>query len=37
VPGLQVERECREEQCFLHRSGGRGDCRREGAVYRGEN
>jgi hypothetical protein len=35
VPGLQCSIECSRDSCFLHRSGGRGDCRREGCVYRG--
>jgi hypothetical protein len=36
VPGLQVEQECEEEKCFLHQTGGKGNCRKEGAVYRGQ-
>ena len=35
VPGLQCSVECTKPQCFLHTTGGKGDCRREGCVYRG--
>ena len=35
VPGLQCTVECSNQHCFLHRTGGKGDCRREGCVYRG--
>ena len=35
VPGLQCGVECTKPQCFLHTTGGKGDCRRAGCVYRG--
>ena len=35
VPGLQCTMECSNQQCFLHQTGGKGDCCREGCVYRG--
>jgi hypothetical protein len=35
VPGLQCSVDCSNQRCFLHQTGGKGDCRREGCVYRG--
>ena len=35
VPELMVQQECQEQQCFLHQTGGKRDCRRVGVVYRG--
>ena len=35
VPGLQCSVQCSSTKCFLHLTGGKGDCRREGCVYRG--
>ena len=35
VPGLQCSVQCSSAHCFLHLTGGRGDCKREGCVYRG--
>ena len=35
VPGLQCSVDCTNQTCFLHQTGGKGDCQREGCVYRG--
>ena len=35
VPGLQCSVDCSNQRCFLHLSGGKGDCNREGCVYCG--
>ena len=35
VPGLQSSVQCNTARCFLHQTGGKGDCKREGCVYRG--
>ena len=36
LPGLKEETDCTREDCVVHSSGGKGNCNREGAVYRGE-
>ena len=36
LPGLQEQENCEEASCFMHLTGGRGDHRKEGAVYRGD-
>ena len=35
VPGLREPTECGKGDCFLHTTGGKGDCRKEGLVYKG--
>ena len=35
VPGLKEPSSCNKEDCFIHSTGGKGSCRREGLVYRG--
>ena len=35
VPGLKEPSTCNKTDCFIHMSGGKGDCRREGLVYKG--
>ena len=35
VPGLKEPAGCSKEDCFIHISGGKGDCRKEGVVYKG--
>ena len=35
VPGLKEPTECKKEDCFIHISGGKGDCRKEGVMYKG--
>ena len=35
LPGLKEPSSCSKEDCFIHTSGGRGDCRKEGLVYKG--
>ena len=35
VPGMREDTYCGKEDCFMHTSGGKGDCRKEGVVYRG--
>ena len=35
VPGLKEPTECEKEDCFIHISGGKGDCRKEGVMYKG--
>ena len=32
VPGLKESSSCTKVDCFIHTSGGKGDCRREGLV-----
>ena len=34
-PGLKELSSCNKTDCFIHMSGGKGDCRREGLVYKG--
>ena len=38
VPGLKEPTVCKKGDCFIHISGGKGECRKEGVVYqlRGE-
>ena len=35
MPGLKEPSSCSKEDCFIHTTGGKGDCRKEGLVYRG--
>ena len=35
VPGLKESSSCTKVDCFMHTSGGKGGCRREGLVYKG--
>ena len=35
MPGLKEASECGKDDCFLHITGGKGDCRKEGLVYKG--
>lgn len=35
LPGMQEEASCRRNDCIVHANGGRGQCSREGAVYKG--
>ena len=35
MPGLKEPSECCKDDCFLHITGGKGDCRKEGLVYKG--
>ena len=35
MPGLKEPSECGKDDCFLHNTGGKGDCRKEGLVYKG--
>ena len=35
VPGLKEPTDCGKDDCFLHKTGGQGDCRKEGLVYKG--
>ena len=35
LPSLREPTECSKDDCFTHTSGGRGDCRKEGVLYRG--
>ena len=35
LPGLKEPSSCGKEDCFIHTSGGKGDCRKEGLVYKG--
>ena len=35
LPGLKENNECSRENCFIHSSGGRGNCNKEGVVYKG--
>ena len=35
VPGLKEPTVCKKGDCFIHISGGKGDCRKEGVVYQG--
>ena len=34
VPGLKEPSSCTKTDCFLHMKGGKGDCKREGLVYK---
>ena len=36
LPGLKSQKECEEQKCFLHSTGGRGNHEVEGVVYRGD-
>ena len=36
LPGIKEETNCKREDCFVHKNGGKGNCNIEGAVYRGE-
>ena len=35
VPGLKEPDSCGKADCFIHTTGGKGDCRKEGLVYKG--
>ena len=35
LPGLKEPSDCGKEDCFLHTTGGKGDCRKEGLLYKG--
>ena len=35
LPSLKEPTECGKDDCFTHTSGGRGNCRKEGVLYRG--
>ena len=35
VPGLKEPDSCSKDDCFIHTTGGKGDCRKEGLVYKG--
>ena len=35
VPGLKEPESCGKDDCFIHTTGGKGDCRKEGLVYKG--
>ena len=35
IPGLKEPSDCGKEDCFLHTTGGKGNCRKEGLVYKG--
>ena len=35
LPGLKEPTDCKKEDCFLHVTGGKGDCRKEGLLYKG--
>ena len=35
LPGLKEPISCNKPDCFIHKSGGKGDCRKEGLVYKG--
>ena len=36
LPGLKENRDCERENCFVHSTGGKGNCNSEGAVYKGQ-
>ena len=36
LPGLKTNDDCGRRDCMLHTTGGRGDCNKEGIVYKGE-
>ena len=36
LPGLRERENCGREECLVHSMGGRGNCRKEGIVYRGK-
>ena len=35
LPGLKEPTDCGKDDCFTHTSGGKGNCRKEGVLYRG--
>ena len=35
LPGLKGKEGCGREDCFIHTTGGKGDCNRENVVYKG--
>ena len=35
VPGLKEPSDCGKDDCFQHKTGGQGDCRKEGLAYKG--
>ena len=35
LPGLKEPSSCSKDDCFIHTSRGKGDCRKEGLVYKG--
>ena len=35
LPGLKEPLDCNKDDCFLHKTGGKGDCRKEGLLYKG--
>ena len=36
LPGLREEENCGRDNCFVHSTGGRGNCNRENIVYKGQ-
>ena len=36
LPGLKEKENCEREDCFIHTTGGRGNCNKENVVYKGE-
>ena len=36
LPGLKENKDCGREDCMIHKFGGKGDCNREGIVYKGK-
>ena len=36
LPGLKENEDCGRGDCFIHSSGGKGNCDRESVVYRGQ-
>ena len=36
LPGLKEREDCGRPNCFIHTSGGKGNCNRENIVYRGQ-
>ena len=35
LPGLKEPTDCKKEDCFIHLTGGKGDRRKEGLLYKG--
>ena len=36
LPGLKVEKNCKRTDCMVHQNGGKGDCNKEGVIYKGQ-
>ena len=36
LPGLKEQNDCERQDCVIHANGGKGQCNREGIVYRGQ-